>query len=89
MEERHYCKRCLLADFGESDLLRSIQEYIDLLPEEQRASKETVDSRLMICRSCTKLQNGMCSICGCFVEARTAKSNQSCPDTPSRWGREE
>lgn len=89
MEEKRICKRCLLMDFGESDLLRSIEEYISLLTPEQRASKETVERRLLQCRRCPQLQNGMCSLCGCFVEARTAKAQQSCPDTPARWGREE
>ena len=89
MEEKRFCKKCLLADFGESDLLRSIQEYIDLLTPEQKASKAVVEQRLTICRSCGKLQNGMCSICGCFVEARTATAQQTCPDAPSRWGRED
>ncbi len=86
MEEVRFCRRCLLADFGESELLRSIEEYISLLPPEQRAAKETVEARLAICRGCPRLQNGMCSLCGCFVEARTAKRRQRCPDTPPRWG---
>lgn len=85
MEMKKICKRCLLEDFGESDLLKSVQDYIALLPEGERAGDALREKRLYICRKCPHLQNGMCRLCGCFVEARTAKLSQRCPDVPARW----
>lgn len=79
------CRKCLLEDFGESELLKSVQDYIALLSEEDKAEDSIREKRLNLCRVCPNLLNGMCRVCGCFVEARTAKKYQSCPDSPPKW----
>ncbi len=83
---KRMCKRCLLADMpDEAALAKSIRELIDLLPEEKRAPKEEIERRLSICRQCDHLQNGMCILCGCYVELRTAKNPMACPHVPPKW----
>ncbi|MDY3745248.1 MAG: DUF6171 family protein [Lachnospiraceae bacterium] len=37
------------------------------------------------CRQCDRLLNGMCRICGCFVEMRAAIKVKSCPDVVPKW----
>lgn len=78
------CKRCLLREL-DGTYFQSIYDYIQNLPPEQKADPETYAHRLSLCKECTHLVNGMCDLCGCFVEVRSAKRLQRCPDTPSRW----
>jgi len=86
MEKKPFCRRCLLEDMpDEAALARSIRELIDLLPEEKRSSAEVNAQRLSICRECNHLQNGMCVLCGCYVELRAAKRLMKCPRVPGRW----
>ena len=86
MEARPFCRRCLLEDMpSEAELLRSVQELIDLLPEESRVSAQMRSKRLAACRVCDHLNGGTCALCGCFVELRTAKAHMACPDVPPRW----
>jgi len=41
---------------------------------------ETVyNSRMEICNSCEKLDNGNCSECGCVVKLKTAWASEKCP----------
>ncbi len=67
----------------DSQYFQSIYEYIDRLPEEQKASSQEYARRLGFCRACESLQNGMCAQCGCFAEVRAAKSALACPI--ARW----
>ena len=86
MEKKPFCRRCLLEDMpDEAALARSIRELIDLLPEEKRSSAEVNAQRLSICRECNHLQNGMCVLCGCYVELRAAKRMMKCPCVPKKW----
>ena len=34
---------------------------------------------------CDNLINGMCKICGCFVEMRAAVKKNYCPDIEKYW----
>ena len=86
MEKKPFCRRCLLEDMpSEARLAQSIRELIDLLPEEKRAPAEDMASRLKLCRQCDHLQNGMCALCGCYVELRAAKRLMKCPCVPNKW----
>lgn len=80
------CKRCLLREL-DGEYFKSIYQYIDSLPEEQKAGPEAYAKRLDICRPCSDLKNGMCAQCGCFAEVRAAKKRLGCP--VGRWGPEE
>ena len=84
MAER-ICKRCLLKDLSESDYFSSIYEYIENIPAEQKASNALYAERLEKCRACDHLVNGMCELCGCFVEVRAAKIQQHCAKSRAVW----
>lgn len=77
--------RCLLAQSGQEALARSVAEYVALLPEEDRAPEDVRKARLALCLSCPRLTDGTCALCGCYVEARTAKRRQRCPAPEPRW----
>lgn len=81
------CRRCLLADMEEERPLHLLmREWLDSMPEEHKAAPEIYLARLSACATCDELMNGMCRLCGCYVELRAAKANQRCPNAPSKWG---
>ena len=77
------CKRCLLNELQDEDYARHIYDYINSLPEETKTSAALLHERLEFCRACDCLINGMCKLCGCFVEVRAAKKVQNCPN--KKW----
>ena len=77
--------RCLLKEAGEAEMAASIAEYVALLDEAVRAPEDEYQARLALCQDCPELQSGTCRLCGCYVETRAAKRNQSCPMVPARW----
>ena len=79
------CKRCLLKDMDTQEYYRTVSEYVESLDGSLRAPKEEYERRLSLCRECDCLINGMCRLCGGFVEARAAKTSSYCPGTPRRW----
>ncbi len=76
------CKRCLLNEL-DGEYFKSIYQYIESLPQEQKVDLNEYQRRLAFCRKCEDLQNGMCAQCGCFVEVRAAKRKMDCP--VDRW----
>ena len=85
-QKKPFCRRCLLEDMpDEAALAKSIRELIELLPEEKRALADVTAQRLAVCRECDHLQNGMCMLCGCYVELRAAKVHMKCPYVPGKW----
>lgn len=81
---KRFCKRCLLREVDEA-YFQSIYKYIDSLPPEQKAEQEEYKRRLEKCKACDHLQNGMCALCGCFVEVRAVKKKQHCALSPDIW----
>ena len=79
MNDRVICRKCLLAELGEDEYFDTLREYIANYPKEKSVSPEEYSRRLGICKSCERLANGMCEICGCYVELRALKNDQSCP----------
>lgn len=82
---QRYCRKCLIRDTDQAEYFNNMYDYIRRMPEETKASPQEYERRLAVCRSCSRLQSGMCRICGCFVEMRAAVKVQICPDTPDRW----
>jgi len=78
------CGRCLLFEYN-AELALTVREYVNGLPEEQRVSGEVYEQRLRLCRDCDELVNGMCRMCGCFVEARAAKKQAHCANNAEVW----
>lgn len=79
------CRRCLLSELDDKTVFASVKEYIAALPEELKAPKDAYTARLAVCKECNELLNGMCKLCGCFVEARAAKQGIACPHVPAKW----
>ncbi|MEE1012133.1 MAG: DUF6171 family protein [Acutalibacteraceae bacterium] len=81
MEE---CKRCLLYEAAEKDVLESIKTRINKLSDSEKADDELYKKRLSECTNCDNLISGVCMKCGCYVEFRAAFRNMKCPDVKNR-----
>lgn len=84
-ETKPFCKRCLLSETDETELLKSVTELINAMPENKKADSETYIERLSVCMECSGLYRGMCRECGCYVELRAVKSAMRCPAVPPKW----
>lgn len=82
---KNICRRCLLAETGEAELIRSLEEVKSALPEEQKTGSAEYSARLEKCRQCDHLNSGTCTKCGCYVEYRALKKAMHCPHEQSRW----
>ena len=79
------CRKCLLHADSEEEFFQKMDEYIANLDPDVRADQKLYEERLMICRDCSNMLNGMCRLCGCFVELRAAIRVRKCPDVKRRW----
>lgn len=82
---KRICKKCFLKDFAPDEYLDSMRVYLQGLEDEVKADEETYRERLLHCEECDKLNEGICRICGCFVEYRAAIKIKKCPDIRPRW----
>lgn len=80
-----FCRKCLLEDFAAEEYIQSMKTYINGLADESRADDKLYNDRLGICKECDNLYEGMCKLCGCFVEYRAALKHKECPDINPRW----
>lgn len=83
--ENRYCRKCLLDKVFEEDEYKNMQEYIDSIDPYIKTEADEYRKRLNICTKCENLINGMCKICGCFVEMRAAVKKNYCPDVEKYW----
>ena len=60
-------------------------EYIAQLDPDVKSEEELYEKRLAACKQCGNLVNGMCRVCGCFVEMRAAVKKNSCPAAEKYW----
>ncbi len=79
------CRKCLLRETSRADYFRQLEAYIAALDEADRVSQEIYERRLSLCNSCEHLTDGMCRLCGCYVELRAALRVRKCPGLPCRW----
>ena len=84
-EKIRQCRRCLLKDMDGQEYFRTVYEYIESLDPEIRTPEPEYRRRLSLCRECDCLINGMCRLCGCFVESRAAKVQSRCAASPEKW----
>ena len=68
------CRKCLPGQKNEEAF------YEDL-----KVDQQIYEKRLNICSTCDRLMNGMCRLCGCFVELRAVQKVRNCPDLPAKW----
>ncbi|XCP86906.1 DUF6171 family protein [Roseburia hominis] len=84
-EGQRYCRKCLLREMDEAEYFKNMYDYIARLPHEDKVSDEEYERRLSICKGCDYLLQGMCRLCGCYVEMRAVMKVRGCPDIPDRW----
>ena len=82
---RPFCRKCLLEDIDPEGIYREIREMAAALPEEKRTEESEYRRRLDICSRCERLGEGICGVCGCFVELRAAKRDRHCPGVDKLW----
>lgn len=83
--DKMFCKRCLLSELNDNELVKNISELIELIPDEKKTEPVIYNKRLSLCRECDMLINGMCRECGCYVELRAIKKNMICPAVKPKW----
>ncbi len=79
------CRKCLLYTESREEFFQKLEAYIANLDEEDRADQQTYESRLRTCARCPHLTDGMCVLCGCYVELRAALKVRRCPDVTRKW----
>ncbi len=82
---KRICKKCLLYNFSNADYFANLYEYIDNLDEDIKVDEKEYDRRLNICIECPEYFEGMCRVCGCFVELRAVIIENTCADSMLRW----
>lgn len=82
---QRFCKKCLLDELFEEKEYKHLQDYIRHLDKDIKTEDKEYKERLSICMQCDNLINGMCKICGCFVEMRAAVKKNYCPDIEKNW----
>ena len=73
------CRRCLFEGVDKDRIMDMINGYLEALPEEERTPDPLYRERLDVCETCSRLQNGLCAVCGCFVLYRAGKTSSECP----------
>ena len=77
---QRYCRKCLTRDMvGKEEYFRSLREYIANLDPEIKADEALYEEMLAVCKECDLLLEGMCRICGCYVELRAVVAKNICP----------
>lgn len=79
------CRKCLLKELNKEDYFKNVYEYIESIPEDIKTGNDEYKKRLEICQGCEKLENGICRVCGCFVEVRASINSNYCPDSKRYW----
>ena len=79
------CKRCLLAEYDPAGVRETVQRYIAEIAPEQRTADAAYRARLEACKRCEALREGLCGVCGCYVEYRAAKAAAHCPSPAAQW----
>lgn len=44
-----------------------------------KATKETIEHRVKICKACRHLAGARCNVCGCFVSLKAGLKAEKCP----------
>ncbi len=85
MGNQRLCRRCLAREMPDAEYFQSMYEYIAHLDADIKTPDELYENRLSQCKKCEHLLNGMCRVCGCFVEMRAAVSGNKCPAIHPNW----
>jgi len=83
--QQTFCKKCLVKDMPDVEYFKNLYQYIENIDVDLKVDDDTYEERLAICQQCENLLNGMCRICGCFVELRAAMKKKNCPSIEKKW----
>lgn len=83
--EKRICKRCLAREMPDASYFQNMYDYINSLDTDIKTPDILYENRLSLCKECDNLLNGMCRVCGCFVEMRAAVNKNSCPAVHPHW----
>lgn len=86
-EQLRVCRKCLPRQESWEEYFEKLSDYVKRMDDDLKVSQDIYESRLKFCSECDKFMNGMCRLCGCFVELRAAQKVQKCPDIPAKWER--
>lgn len=84
-ERQQFCKKCLVKDMPDEGYFKGLYEYIESIDKDLKVEDEIYENRLSICKECENLLNGMCRLCGCFVELRAVMIKNYCPHSKKKW----
>lgn len=84
-EPKRYCRKCLIRDFSMDEYFKNLYDYIAHMDADLKVSDGIYEARLAVCKECDNLMQGMCRICGCYVELRAVMKKNSCPLGTPRW----
>lgn len=79
IETKRVCRKCLTRDMDRKEYFANLHSYIENLDEELKVKEPLYEERLLMCKSCDLLMDGMCRACGCYVELRAAMKKNGCP----------
>ncbi len=81
-DETRFCRQCLMMDqIGEGK--EKLEKYLSVIKEQDKTDKKEYLKRLDVCRTCDKLVEFTCTVCGCYVEFRAAVKHGKCPN--KKW----
>ena len=84
-----FCRKCFLHEMelqgGLKKSYEDMLERIEMMDRSLRCTGEAYEARLSQCKKCEYQAEGMCALCGCFVESRAAVKANTCPAEPKRW----
>lgn len=76
---KRHCRKCLTRDMNQKEYFENLHTYIANLEEDVKVSEPLYERRLLVCKSCDLLYDGMCRACGCYVELRAVMKKNGCP----------
>lgn len=79
MSNQKHCLKCLLIEIDQKAYFTNLHNLIENMDEDVKTSSDTYQLRLITCKNCDYLRDGLCGACGCYVELRAAVAAQSCP----------
>ncbi|MFA9377075.1 MAG: DUF6171 family protein [Lachnotalea sp.] len=82
---KNFCKKCLLKDFPNAEYFTHLYDYINNLDRDIKVDDIEYERRLNICINCPDYAQGMCRVCGCFVELRAVICTNECAALEHRW----
>ena len=74
-----------MRDIDKNEYFKSLKQAIDSIDPQEKTDPAEYEKRLKACMECEKLIEGMCAVCGCFVEMRAAKQKNYCPAVHPKW----